>query len=365
MAYLGQGAEGNFTTTNAKDTFSGNGSTTTFTLSQRGTENNVDVFVNNVRQEPGVAYNIEGNGTSLVFTAAPSSGTNNIYVVNRGPAELSASHPASQNLEAADGTFTGDLLVGKTSSDFTTVGAELLANGKGRFTQSAGTPMNINRTTDDGTLVAFYQDGESVGWIGVEANDNFFLATASTPNTGISFKTDFIVPIGTNGLQRDNAIDLGSSAARFNDLYLGGGVYVGGTGSANHLDDYEEGTFVPTVTTTSGSVTMSANDDAAYTKIGRQVTVQGRLDVSSVSSPTGNLTIGNLPFAIANLAALSNRSVQYGFITIGSSGTGNPVVCEFVENTSEAILRTEAWTGAASILTTNSRIQFSWTYFTT
>ena len=111
MAYIGQNAEGNFTTTNAKDTFNGDGSTTTFTLSQRGTENNVDVFVNNVRQEPGVAYNIEGNGTSLVFTAAPSTGTNNIYVVNRGPAELSASHPATQNLEAVDGTFTGNLTV--------------------------------------------------------------------------------------------------------------------------------------------------------------------------------------------------------------------------------------------------------------
>ena len=45
----------------------------------------------------------------------------------------------------------------------------------------------------------------------------------------------------------DNAIDLGSGAYRYNDLYLGGNLYIGGTGSANALDDYEEGTFTPTI----------------------------------------------------------------------------------------------------------------------
>jgi hypothetical protein len=35
------------------------------------------------------------------------------------------------------------------------------------------------------------------------------------------------------------------SAARFKDLYLSGGVYLGGTVAANYLDDYEEGTWTP------------------------------------------------------------------------------------------------------------------------
>ena len=40
----------------------------------------------------------------------------------------------------------------------------------------------------------------------------------------------------------DNANDLGSSTKRWKDLYLSGGLYIGGTTSANFLDDYEEGT---------------------------------------------------------------------------------------------------------------------------
>jgi hypothetical protein len=59
--------------------FSGNGSTTTFTLSATpATEASCDVYVGGVHQVVDVDYNI--SGTSLVFTSAPPSGTNNIEV---------------------------------------------------------------------------------------------------------------------------------------------------------------------------------------------------------------------------------------------------------------------------------------------
>jgi hypothetical protein len=62
--------------------FSGNGSTTNFTLSRSlYGPTDADVVVENVYQEPIVSYNIVGN--QLVFTEAPPSGTNNIYVVYR------------------------------------------------------------------------------------------------------------------------------------------------------------------------------------------------------------------------------------------------------------------------------------------
>jgi hypothetical protein len=62
--------------------FSGNGSLTTFTLS-RFVQKAVDleVFVENVQQEPIVAYDV--NGTSLIFTEAVPSGSSNIYVIYR------------------------------------------------------------------------------------------------------------------------------------------------------------------------------------------------------------------------------------------------------------------------------------------
>ncbi len=62
------------------DRFSGNGSSVAFTLSRPvNQETDIEVFVENVQQEPIVAYS--STGTTLTFTSAPPSGTNNVYVV--------------------------------------------------------------------------------------------------------------------------------------------------------------------------------------------------------------------------------------------------------------------------------------------
>ena len=83
MAYLGNSPKQNLNTMNSSQ-FSGNNSTTNFTLSQTvGNTNEVEVFVGNVRQDPHSAYTISG-GTTLAFTSAPPTGTNNIYVVYIG-----------------------------------------------------------------------------------------------------------------------------------------------------------------------------------------------------------------------------------------------------------------------------------------
>ena len=61
------------------DYFSGTGSTTAFTLSRSvASINDIEVYVNNVAQQPNTVYTVLG--TTLTFTTAPSSGTNNIYV---------------------------------------------------------------------------------------------------------------------------------------------------------------------------------------------------------------------------------------------------------------------------------------------
>ena len=85
MAYLGNRPKNNLLTMNSSQ-YSGDNSNTTFTLSQSvGNVNEIEVYVGNVRQDPFSAYSVTG-GTSLVFTAAPPTGTNNIYVIYIGKA---------------------------------------------------------------------------------------------------------------------------------------------------------------------------------------------------------------------------------------------------------------------------------------
>ena len=70
--------------TPAVDYFSGNGSTTAFTLSRPvASVAQVQVVIDNVAQNPSSAYTVSAN--TITFTSAPLSGTNNIYVYYTSP----------------------------------------------------------------------------------------------------------------------------------------------------------------------------------------------------------------------------------------------------------------------------------------
>ena len=81
MAYIGrQPAYGAF----EKQSLTADGSTTTFSLNYTvGSSSSILVSVAGVHQEPEVAYNLSGGGTSIVFTAAPESG-DTVFVVFLG-----------------------------------------------------------------------------------------------------------------------------------------------------------------------------------------------------------------------------------------------------------------------------------------
>ena len=81
MAYIGrQPAYGAF----EKQSLTADGSTTTFSLNYTvGSSSSILVSVAGVHQEPEVAYNLSGGGTSIVFTAAPTDG-DTVFVVFLG-----------------------------------------------------------------------------------------------------------------------------------------------------------------------------------------------------------------------------------------------------------------------------------------
>lgn len=80
------------------------------------------------------------------------------------------------------------------------------------------------------------------------------------------------------------------------------GLAIGGTGAVNTLDDYEEGTFTPTLTPGSGSyngLTLTG----FYRKIGSIVHVIIRLNITASGNAGGSATVGNLPFTSANISS--------------------------------------------------------------
>ena len=90
---------------------------------------------------------------------------------------------------------------------------------------------------------------------------------------------------------------------------------------ANTLDDYEEGTATITLTAATGSIALLGGyDTLRYTKVGRLVTISGRLYVNSVSSPTGTLTLTGLPFTSSSAAA-AETSFSVHALGLNSSAT--------------------------------------------
>jgi len=116
---------------------------------------------------------------------------------------------------------------------------------------------------------------------------------------------------------------LANDTVRMRILAAGGLCFGTDTAAANALDDYEEGTWTPTmVCSTSGSYVMDTGANvAAYTKVGRVVHIQGGVQVASESSPNGNLRM-SLPF----LPFTGTKDTNYcmGNATLSSHGGSLP-----------------------------------------
>jgi hypothetical protein len=207
---------------------------------------------------------------------------------------------------------SGNLLVGKTSTGLSNVGFQVLPSGVVGITRSGSNPLDLNRLSSDGTLIEFNKDGTTVGSIASRAGAvSTIILDPSSPGGGISGGGSALYPTDHAGTLSDGVLTLGDASARWNNLYLSGGVYLGGTGSANLLDDYEEGAFTPELRA-SGGTNPTVNysvQSGFYIKIGRYVFVSINLNWTSQSGGTGLVRVGNLPItpsANSNIRALGS-----------------------------------------------------------
>ena len=92
---------------------------------------------------------------------------------------------------------------------------------------------------------------------------------------------------------------------------------------ANTLDDYEEGTWTPTLTasTTAPSSVSYADQTARYTKVGRVVTVMMFLQINNRTGGSGNTRIEGLPFTSQNVGTAVLGSIYLGQVSWGASRT--------------------------------------------
>ncbi len=162
MSYIGASIENRVSPQFLKEDFTGDGSATTFTLTNEvpgGSSQNVMVVVNDVIQEPDVAYTITDDASNspkiISFTGTPASG-DSIYVIHRGLTSIfhkpAAGSVSANELDTTLKTFTTDTFTGNGSATAFTL-TEVPANSTqimvfvDGILQKSSTNYSVNTTT--------------------------------------------------------------------------------------------------------------------------------------------------------------------------------------------------------------------------
>jgi hypothetical protein len=244
-----------------------------------------------------------------------------------------------------------------TNSDVS--GIALRADGKIAASRASGIAGDFNNNAE-GNIVWFRKNGTVVATVSTRTGggDAPYFGGYTNADTGIAFSSARMYPVNSSGVVANGTRDLGNTDARWGNLWLSGGVHLGGTGSANKLDDYEEGTWTASFSGT--TATNIGNTTGYYTKIGDTVHFtyySGEVDLANAVS--GGARITGLPFTSSNSTqryglfltsygnAIQNES-NGGFV----AKNGNHLVFMIQESNSET-----TWYNG-----TNKRIMVAGTY---
>jgi len=302
------------------------------------------------------------DGDYTVATGATISGPTNT---------ITASTNGSERLRI---TSSGDVTT--TGADYTRANAGFTARAGDsvNVTRASGTPLEVNRTGSDGTIVNFFQDGSVVGSIGVDGNDLWFGANGSSYTESFRITSGGGVGIGTSSADFSNfGSNTGGAAIQdiggtntglkigdgsnhnyfvaagngsFYQSHYGSGSMIFGVGASGTermrinnagklilptgspgiqfgatdsggnitsqtLDDYEEGTFTPEIFGLNAATKVGH-----YVKVGNLVTCIFYIDISTktyIGSGTDTTSLQIiLPFTN------SNTTTAYAGASIGN-----------------------------------------------
>ena len=166
-----------------------------------------------------------------------------------------------------------------------------------------------------------------------DANDGITIQSGSTHQGNLAFNhSDGTTAHGRILYQHNtNYMAFFTNNTEEMRLLSGGGLtFNGDTAAANALDDYEEGTWTPTIAADAGPTAYNYAT-GYFTKVGRMVQITGQLRLSTVGSFSGaTVNLGGFPFTISNSSNYDPRGV------VGLKGAGtakSEVFCRGVSNT--------------------------------
>jgi hypothetical protein len=217
---------------------------------------------------------------------------------------------ASAALPKGGGTMTGALTVNAgISVDNFNINGTTIGLSSGNMELDSGHEIWLD--SNDGNF-RIKKAGTDIGMIQTTNNDLILRSMVS--NEDMLFQ-------GNDGGSAITALTLDMSEG--GRAIFNAGVAIGGTGTANTLDDYEEGTWTPNVafSNSTGSITYGNINNGYYTKIGNTVHITATLHINARSGGSGDMRIGGLPFNNSSVYVNSFAPIYMG---IGGAGPNVP-----------------------------------------
>ena len=309
------------------------------------------------------AYNYTATASQTTFNAVYTVGAVDVYQngVLLTPDDYTAS--TGTTVVLGTGAAANDEITIICHNTFS-VADTVSASQGGTFNQpvtidgDGAAVLTVDRATSDGTIIDVQKGGTTVGSIGTLTGDMYL----GTGDTGLYFldSSDAIIPANPSSPSVSNGIvNLGQPSYRFKDLYLSGGVYLGGTGAANKLDDYEEGTWTPTASFSTTNATLS-NVSGRYVKVGQLVTVTFYVAFSANGSGS-SAKITGLPFV---------NNQDYALVTlVVYNGAADRQYAGYVNSNNDKINITDSGNTSSTLLsasdfTNSSEIGCTFSYHT-
>ena len=178
-------------------------------------------------------------------------------------------------------------------------------------------------------------------------------ALASNSVTSAKIATDAVInaKIGTGAVGTDEIADDTVTGAKIENnptiagnlgingittstgaIVASAGVAIGGTGAANTLDDYEEGTWTANLIGSTGNPSTAVTSTAAtYTKVGRMVYARWMMGAADVAGASGGIRVNGLPFnnsgghVSGNIMMYYRKSANADAINLTPYVTGNTI----------------------------------------
>ena len=180
-------------------------------------------------------------------------------------------------------------------------------------------------------------DGHTIG--NQSSNDNLLIKSSSGENIEIDSNNGSHI-FKKNGTENFRVNDDGEVRVTDNIVFStsGKGIHLGVTTAtaSNLLNDYEEGTWTPTLTGTSSGTRALSSVTATYIKVGSMVTATLSCAVDALTGANGGgARLGGFPFNYNGSVSKSAGTVNFGFALLPStSNVGNITLLQASSGTS-------------------------------